>query len=41
MMEQTQISEGVRRCRGEWRGRTEIRVLRKAEKATATRTDES
>lgn len=40
-MEQTQISEGVRRCRGGQRGRSEIRVLREAEKARATRTDES
>lgn len=37
----TQISRGVRRCRGEWRGRTEIRLVREAERARAARSDAS
>lgn len=42
MMEQTQISRGSEEVqRGEWRGRTEIRLVREAERARAARSDES
>jgi len=41
MVEQTQIRRGVRRRRGEWRGKTEIRLVREAERVRAARSDES